>query len=202
MVFVSIGCACNVRHQIDKYRGKKDYTLFFDWLITDMNSVCKILESYKNIDSIVNKFNIEKSQNKESKQNKARVRFKNLSQCESMHDLPDNFSEKDLNEFVAKYKRRFGRIIDLICQSTLKICFIRCGYVSPIERKRFISVVKQLNSKCNFSLISLIECKENIKQNNYSCINLSFFQLRDEVQDDWTSSHYDWKRIFQHIETL
>ena len=50
MVFISIGTACNVKNQIDKHTGKKE-TLFFDWLMTDMNSVISILKC-NNIDEI------------------------------------------------------------------------------------------------------------------------------------------------------
>ena len=55
-VFISIGYVCNVKYQIDKYRDKKE-TLFFDYLMTHMDSVISIL-SCKNIDDILN-YNLE-----------------------------------------------------------------------------------------------------------------------------------------------
>ena len=38
MKYISIGNACSVKYNIDKYRGKSK-TLFFDWLMTSMDSV-------------------------------------------------------------------------------------------------------------------------------------------------------------------
>ncbi len=52
-IFISIGNACNVKYQIDKNTTKKE-TLFFDWLMTDMQSVVKVFEHYNNIDEILN----------------------------------------------------------------------------------------------------------------------------------------------------
>ena len=37
MVYISIGRSCSVKYQIDKYKHKLE-TLFFDWLMTSINS--------------------------------------------------------------------------------------------------------------------------------------------------------------------
>ncbi len=42
MKYISIGDACCVKYNIDKYRGNSE-TLFFDWLMTSMDSVIEIL---------------------------------------------------------------------------------------------------------------------------------------------------------------
>ena len=41
-MFISIGTACDVKYNIDKFTDSKA-TLFFDWLMTDMASENNIL---------------------------------------------------------------------------------------------------------------------------------------------------------------
>ena len=41
-MFISIGKNCSVKYNIDKFTVSKE-TLFFDWLMTDMDSVNMIL---------------------------------------------------------------------------------------------------------------------------------------------------------------
>ena len=53
MKYISIGCLCNVKAQIDEHKGNCE-TLFFDWLKTDMETVITILQKYDVIDSILN----------------------------------------------------------------------------------------------------------------------------------------------------
>ena len=110
-MFISIGGACMVKFNLDKFTGKKE-TLFFDWLITDMNSINKIIGT-NDISSILFLENIIRNPNTPNKHGKARVMLKSLSSCESMHDLPANFSSKNVLEFIEKYKRRHNKIIDI-----------------------------------------------------------------------------------------
>ena len=175
--FISIGTACNVKHQIDKHYGKKN-TLFFDWLMTDIKSVVSILTS--NIDLILE--NVAKEPDG--------IKFKSLSYCVAIHDSMD--------DFVDKYKRRYNRLIELI-KSHKKLYFIRFGAVDETGKKSFINAVKLVNPHCNFTLISIgiqHETKSIKNEPHYLEIKLTDLQ----VPGDWTTSYLDWKEIFTIIE--
>jgi predicted ATP-dependent protease len=111
--FISIGTACNVKHQIDKHCGKKN-TLFFDWLMTDMKSVITIISS--NIDTILE--NVVKEPDG--------IYIKSLSYCVAIHDSMD--------DFVEKYNRRYARLMETI-KSDKKIYFLRFGAIDEFEQQ-------------------------------------------------------------------
>ena len=52
-VYVSIGPGCSIKHQLDIHKGLKE-TLFFDWIITCMESVISVLNHYDHMDDILN----------------------------------------------------------------------------------------------------------------------------------------------------
>lgn len=89
MEFISIGNACNVKHQIDSY-NIKNKTLFFDWLVSDMKFVLEILGT-SNIENIVNLKNI-------IVQPDNKTIFFNLSSTGiSYHDIKENHTLDDLH---------------------------------------------------------------------------------------------------------
>ncbi len=197
--YISIGNACNVKYQIDKHRGKKE-TLFFDWLMTDMFSVISILNSYNNIDELLNFANIIKCPDNPTHGNYSRILIKSLPFCVSIHDIGIDVTEKDINKFIEKYKRRLNRIVNYI-KSNEKIYFLRFGYIDDNMKSAFFQTIKAINPNCNFALISI-----NQNENN-NCINkeehfLEINLIKPDIAppDDWTTSYLDWKQIFLNIE--
>jgi len=177
--------------------GKKP-TLFFDWLITDIKSVTKILLNYNNIDSILNKNNIVKNPNIPIHDNCSRVLFNNLSLCESVHDLKISYDDTDIEKFIIKYKRRLNRIIDYILSNEL-LCFIRYGNIDESEKNNFIETILKINPNCKFKLVSVSLSNEKnsiIKETYY----ISICILHNEIYDDWTTSALNWNEIFLIIQ--
>lgn len=203
-MFISIGGACMVKFNLDKFTGKKE-TLFFDWLITDMNSINKIIGT-NDISSILFLENIIRNPNTPNKHGKARVMLKSLSSCESMHDLPANFSSKNVLEFIEKYKRRHNKIIGNIINNNSEIYFIRFGEVKIDEKKTFIKIIKDINLNCKFKLVELVNQKDKnnylINEDNFMSINLFNYKIKEINQNDWTESHWDWKNILEDIINL
>ncbi len=117
MIFISLGNACNVKYQIDTCIGKKE-TLFFDWLMTDIPSIIRILKHYNNIHDIMREETLDITEKW--------VDIKGLSWCRFIHDIMGTPSTKEIREFIDKYKRRLDRIIDYI-KADVPIVFIRYG---------------------------------------------------------------------------
>lgn len=198
-VFISIGCACNVKYQIDKHKGGKE-TLFFDWLITDMKSVVSILNFHYNIDELLNLTNIVKDKNNLADTTKLKISLTPLSSCIFLHDVDIGASDKDILDFIEKYKRRFYRIINYI-KGKQKIYFLRCGNINNDIKDQFLQIIKTINPDCEFSLVSINVNQDNnnvIKHNNFLKINLT--NRGAKYPNDWTSSYLDWKQIFLDIE--
>ena len=196
MKYISIGNNCSVKYNIDKYRGKNQ-TLFFDWLMTSMNSVIDILGS-DNIKDILNFENIFIDVNNPHN-NKQRIVIKSLDFCVSIHDVPINYTDNDILVFIDTYTRRFNRIIEYI-KSNEKICFIRHGFVTNDEIDRFIETITKINSDCDFTLVVIYNDKKNnteiVKQKKLLYIKLNI----DTIESDWTQQFLNWDNIFSDIE--
>jgi len=204
-IYISNGAECNVKYQIDKHKHKLE-TLFFDRLITSMISVIEIL-SCNDINNILYFDNIIKDTSHPIINNNSRINIKSLNRCTSIHDLKINYSNKDILNFIEKYKRRFNRIIEYI-KSNHKIYFIRFDKTNFIDNdtiQKFIKTILKINPNCNFNLI-LIKSYNN-KLNNYSlsknkhCLYIKLSKQNNiKFKYDWTTSYIDWKKIFLDIE--
>ena len=203
-VYISIGQACDAKYNIDKYTGSKA-TMFFDWLMTDIASVNKIL-SVNNINEIINIKNTIQDPNNPQHGKNACIIIKTLSFCKSIHDIPINFNSLHIKKFVKKYKRRYNRIINYILKNKSIIYFIRIGKIEDKEKKKFIDNIKKINPKCNFKLVELIR-QDNlnnyfISKPNFISINLYDYKMKEPIHDDWTSSHLNWANVFYDINNI
>lgn len=209
MVYISIGDACNMKYQIKSHRNDME-TLFFDWLLVDMESVIFILNQYKNIDNLLNRDNIIIKGINRANNAYLKICLKRVSKCLFIHDVKTIHTEDDINEFIDKYKRRFKRLIELI-NGPKKIFFCRFN-TKPLAHdinKLFINTIKQINPRCNFFLVCINSFTKKYsvkKEGNYLEIDLeinlkaSKSYKRCKTQIDWTTSHLGWNNIFDTIE--
>ncbi len=199
MKFISIGPACSVKYNVDKYRCKNE-TLFFDWLMTSMNTVINILKC-NNIKDILNFENIVIDNNPTViNQTNQKLTLKSLDFCVSLHDIPLIYTDNDIFNFIDKYSRRYNRLIECI-KSKEKICFIRNGFANNNEIDKFIETIKSINSNCDFTLVII----HNDKKNNTEILkqkNLLFIKLNIDTpqESDWTQQFLNWDNILSDIE--
>ena len=191
MKYISIGKACCVKYNIDKYRGESA-TLFFDWLMPSMDSVIEILNC-NNINNILYSDNIVRDLNNPHHCNNSIIVIKSLNRCVSIHDLSENYTNNEVLVFIDTYSRRFKRIIEYI-KSNEQICFIRMGCVSCDEIYKFIETIKKINRNCDFTIVVI----DNNKQNNPEIVkqhNLLYIKLNVDIpieKNDWTKQFLNW----------
>ena len=198
MRYISIGCACNVKHQIQKHKGACK-TLFFDWLITSMDSVISVLNC-ADIEDILKIGNIVIDSTNPIQNNKSKMLITSLPYCASMHDIGRIVNKKSICDFIDKYTRRFNRLIERI-KSNEKIYFIRYNKISEDEKALFIEAILKINPICDFALVNII-----IRQSDYNksrIVKDDYFleiNIPDNKVGDWTTSSFNWKQIFLDIE--
>ena len=197
--FISLGNNCSIKYNLDIHIGKGE-TLFFDWLLTDMNSVNKLL-SCINIDEVININSINRIGGNSYK-NLSKVSFTTLNKCISMHDLPLKYDNNEVSDFVKKYKQRYFRIIDLIKNSSIKLYFLIYGNITNDEIDQFITIIKNINNLCNFKLVT-INNNNSLYESNYVLhINLNDYVIEGKqilLEDYWKAELWDWNRIFNFI---
>jgi hypothetical protein len=198
MKYISIGDTCAVKYNIEKYIGNSE-TLFFDRLITSMNSVIDILDC-EDIKDIYYFENIIRDIKNPYKGENSIINIKSLEKCCSIHDLAINYTDNDVINFIDKYTRRFNRIIEYI-KSNEKICFIRNSFVSNLQIDKFIETIKKINPNCDFTLVVI----HNNNKNNTEILkrkNLLYIKLNIDIPKDneWTLQILNWEKIFLDIE--
>jgi hypothetical protein len=195
-MFISIGNACNVKHHIDQH--VKQETNFFDWLMTDFEAVIKLLETAaknKNIRDVIRRDNLLI----EPILNRTQITMKGLGNCISIHAVPVEYTESDIDDFINRYIRRYERLIGAI-QSGKKLVFIRWGAVSNSAAARFVATVKNINECCPFMLVVLDDRSTSLK----NCIlrmKLSTREVRD-TDIEWHQSHYIWDDVWKQCASL
>jgi len=190
---VSFGSECDIKYQINKYLNLTKETEFFDWLISDIDSVCDILS--KDINTILTFPNIQLIGYKNIN---SIVKFKNCTKLVSMHDVPIKYSFNDINNFILKYKRRYNRLIELI-KSNNKTYIIRRD--NPLDNKitKFINIINIINPNNNITLILLRNdiIDHYIFSKRVICINFNKFKLNKN--NDWQKNNYAWNLLFDFI---
>jgi hypothetical protein len=212
--WISLGNACNVKYQIDRHlasKGQSRETLFFDWLLSDMNSVCELLSGETDpirADALA-------INEKPRRFEHSCVTFKALTYCESLHDLPAEYTASDVEEFIRKYKRRLERIKEIV-RSENPIVFIRYGAVTTEERERFKTVICALNGRCNYQLVSLVNGiamtqdadflrslgSGGVEESGPPFHSIDLRPYRRNYSTSWETSCYDWRAIFSTMEIL
>lgn len=197
-LYISLGSECDTKYQIAKYLKKyniEQETFFFDWLVTDFNTVNKVLST--GIEFIKKENMIETRK----KGNLSVFEINNVSKFISMHDIPDKYNDQDLENFIDKYKRRYEKLINII-KSNEKIYFIRKGNFTIEQITLFFKNINDINPNNDIYLI-LINNFNNIplyiKKNKTLYINLEKFKIKNKENNDWTGSEYYWHLIFKII---
>ncbi len=190
---VSFGSECDIKYQINKYLNLNKETEFFDWLISDIDSVCDILS--KNINTILTFPNIQLIGYKNTN---SIVKFKNCTKLVSMHDVPIKYSFNDINDFILKYKRRYNRLIELI-KSNNKTYIIRRDNLLDDKITKFINIINIINPNNNITLILLRSdiIDHYIFSKRVICINFNKFKLNKN--NDWQRNNYAWNLLFDFI---
>ena len=201
------GPACAISRCINTYSKNNYPTNIFDYLEISLLSIIEILKIKTEALNIDNKLrgNNEININKD---NKNSVKFNNFNKIISHHDLQENYSEEDYNNFIEKYKRRFYRLINII-ENEDKIFFIRYGTENNELILNFMNEVNKINPNLNMYFINVnydehnnIPEMKSYVSNNYHYINF-FNYINYDIQYDndlyFKTLQFNWNIVFNFI---
>ena len=201
--YETAGYACSIATSIkNKY---KLCTNFFDYLVTDLNTIIQVLNL---TDFNLLKYNFDYEDQAEKKN--ITLKWKNFTKLISYHDLKNNFNNNDLNSLIKKYVRRYFRLINDIYSEKI-IFFIRYGKTDKTEIKSFIDYIKKINNDLVIYFIN-VDYDENFKHNiNYSDIGnyiyVNFYEINNnnDLIKNLDDPYYkilncNWEYVFQIIE--
>lgn len=192
---ISLGSECDVCYQIAKYYKSSGIriTHFFDWLISDMNSIINILSN--EIGTILIPSNIKQIG---EKGNNIILIFRNCGKLISMHDVPLKYSINDIFEFISKYKRRYFRFMNIL-KSKDKTYLIRRDNPKDEKINELLLVLNKINTNNNIYLIFLRTDITSHIIYNKRVIFLNFNKFKLNNKQDWQRNNYAWNLIFDFI---
>lgn len=199
ITFISLGEACDVKYQLEaKFKGhnKIQQTYFFDWIISDFKTVLSVLRG-----NFLNKFKKDNLliDNTNKKYSSSLVTIKNFSTFSSLHDLPKNYNNKDVDEFISKYTRRYNRLINLIKNSNEKMFFLRKTkkVISNRDIVLFNNYIKKINPFNRVYLVILCNYIPDDYQIKHGVILVNYERLKLFESKDWKANNYNWNFILE-----
>ena len=190
------GHACAISQCIKKYFYNNEYqTNIFDYLEISLLSIIQIL--YLNPNDI--NYLHENNEIISNQDGNKSVKFKNFDKIISHHDLKENYTEEDYNNFIKKYQRRYYRLYENI-KTEDKIFFIRYGIESNNLIEIFIKKINEINPQLVVYFINVNYDKNNeiINYNIKNYFYINFYINENIIYDNnlyFQTFQYDWNII-------
>lgn len=172
-------------------------TMFFDWLGTDMDTVNVIMRC-DNLDAIFTYDNIVHVPKPSF--DRLIIVVKSLPYCVAIHDFTE-FNDRQIENFLCKYKRRHARLMEMVKTPKKPLCFIRYGNdMKDEQQEAFVQTILHWNRNCPFILVCI-----RIDQPEYSVVyqpDRHFLQINLTLkpdESDWRTSCLPWPDIFKTI---
>lgn len=201
---VSLGSNCVVRYRIKELfkmcgldQGPSN---FFDNTVQSFEAVIDIMSTPD-----VAQLFMDSNLNETGKHDEKNTKIQMISNgWTSIHDVPMEKTQSQMQEFKEKYLRRHKRLIDLIKTDQFQMYFIRRGSVSMTEKESFIQMIQGMNPQCQFLLVSLSGSDgevEIVKERHFVRIHLSDeFRLRPPVDGEhWTRPDVNWRAAWHFV---
>lgn len=216
---VSLGSACLVKYNIDRFFGK-DQTNFFDWLITDFKTVLFILKNIDNRD-FLSKSNFTctgvMSKGIEDQNDSYKIEHNEIKMT-SLHDIPTTNNDylDGMDDFIAKYNRRLDRLKNVISGNN-NVHMVYCldfqysgsnvSGISNEDVKEYFGYINKINPNNNCFLHIVIPPKySNLNLDHLKTNNTYVYYLVDVYNRTnsawWTNESFNWESIFNNIKLI
>lgn len=210
-IIISLGSACVVKHNIDRFSGHKE-TNFFDWLVTNFKTVTTILKDIDNRWFLSKDKFVQNGVWSDVDETKHIMDNTDIF-MRSKHDVSIcNDYDSELYNFIEKYNRRLDRLKTYI-NGDKTIHMIHClGYqyngdeyvVTQEDINNFHNYINNINPNIKCFLHIAVPPKYNVNLNHLKLYKTFIYYLNDKYQvpHDWKSENYNWDIIFDNIKRI
>lgn len=215
-MYVSLGSDCAVKKRLEEIiYDEKQISHIFDWVLSDFNAVCYILE--RCIENDTDLFNVDKlTVITKTIENKYAVQH-NDCYFISLHDASCEHSEEEAKKIVRdKYNRRLQRFLDFIRDPKSDLTFIGLyDKYNPIQNgnmkihdkdiTRFFRALNKLAPYNTHKLVIITDNETNLSQskqftNRIKIIDSKQFINMKEYVTDWYRFFLDWRAMLDQIK--
>lgn len=214
MNVVSLGYGCVVKHQCDIFLGSKA-TQFFDWLITDFDTVLFVFDRMKSpaaewLDPqyFTQDDVYRRNGNWEGSGRKIECKLTKLISVHDVHDLEDTASLATWSKLVDTLRRRLERVKATVQQNPEGVVhfihMVEDESTMPSEAslKRFVDIVSKYRPPNSFHLHVLLKPGFSQEAIVEGVDSVSFFQMKDTGSESygWQMSNLNWHEFFMFMD--
>lgn len=212
IMIISLGSDCVAKKRLEEfYYKEKTQSNLFDWVLSDLETVCQVLEDYILKKDIFTPKNFEILT--KTIDEKYAIAHKHMNFI-SLHDAPVTLSEKEAIQTVCdKYTRRLSRFIDEIINSERQLCFMGVYDESnPIQKGvmkvddvtilRFFRMLHTINPLNSHKLVLIVDSNTvlSTKSDRVIVIDSDNYINMSSYEKDWYRFYFDWDSIFNAIK--
>lgn len=211
MNVVSLGYGCVIKHQVDIYLGSKA-TLFFDWLITNFDSVLFVLQRIETPESFLTPQHFTcddvycNASEWEGAGRKVENRLTKLISVHDVHDLEDLNNVKTWHKFIGKMRRRLERIHTII-KTEAFVYFIHMveddtSVPSTESLSHFVHIILKFRPLDSFRLYVLFKPGFIGTQEPVIGLPVTYHQMQDTGSESngWQMSNLNWHEFFMQLD--
>ena len=204
---VSLGSDCVAKRRLEEHIFKeKLQSELFDWVLSDLYTVCQIMENYiiKRPIFLPEKFQI-LTKTVDDKFAVSHTEFNFVS----LHDAPIELGDvKAIHDVSSKYQRRLDRFINEILMSKEKVIFIGVYDKSnPIQYgnmvvdntliERFFRMIHTINPLNNHELFLVLDSASNVTLDSprLRIIKSEEYINMIDYEKDWYRFYFNWDKI-------
>ena len=197
---ISIGPDCCLRNRINSTYGGNRQTQLFDWVISDIDTLVKVFESFTTGGVVhfgVNDWGVSDVHNMEER--KWFFFHKELT-FRAFHDISLDVPITEAKKRVADmYTRRYFRLRELFNSGRpleFYMCIDDCNPVlqyKSIDPNKLKTLLSFMGQSHTLTVISPLRC--GVVHTQFKHIKPII--LKGKIDIDWQRNHYDWSAIFQ-----
>jgi len=219
-MIISLGSDCVVKKRLEEiiWNNNTQISNIFDWVLSDLNAICHILESFHYNPSspffIPDKLSIITK----TIENKYAVKH-NDCYFISLHDASCDLSYSDAKLLICdKYNRRLKRFIDLISDVQNQISFVALyDKYNPIQNGvmkiddtiifRFFTILSKFNPLNTHKILLLTDDTSNLINSfkyihRITIINVKQYIILNDFVSDWYRFFLDWNKMFSDLHLI
>lgn len=197
---ISLGPDCCLRNKINTVYGGNRQTHLFDWVISDIDTIIRIFESF-NTNSVIHfsesDWGVSDVHNMEER--KWFFYHKEFT-FRAFHDVSLDVPLEEAKRYVADmYTRRYFRLRELFLSGQpleFFMCIDDCNPVlqyKSIDSHKIKTLLSLLGSNHTLTVVSPFRC--GVVHPKF--VHITPIILKGDIPVDWQRKHYDWSTLFQ-----
>lgn len=203
MKYISIGRSCQVAYQIRRFFNNND-SYFFDWLITDVNCVDRVLNEFDENKFLTDIELCADGLRVLDKHTGIQIQHEFKTNSQGIHDVSVLRDELEIKKVKSKFLYLRNKLLNLLkTSSDEKIVFVwldwanQGDFICKRAKSKIEKIISHLeNNEQIYFLILSAEVSRDEFFDNGAILRISSINERTKVSEKWKGDDASWSRAF------